>query len=101
MSDRFPNKYVTEKLVLQFDLSAELEVGETLSSVSSVTVSVISGTDAAPNDLLNGAATIEAGVVLQPVKAGSAGVDYRIDVVCATSNALKVLAIYGKLYVVR
>jgi hypothetical protein len=99
MSNRFPNKYAAEKLVLQFDMSAELETGETLTLVSSVTVSVLSGADSSPSDLLNGAASISAGAVLVPVKAGVAGVDYRIDVVCATSNALKELAIMGKIYV--
>lgn len=97
--DRFENKLAPEKLVLAFAFGEELDAGESLTAVQSAVVTVLSGTDATPSDLLNGSAAIVGTDVLVPVKAGVGGVDYRLRIVVATSNASKVLARDGRLYV--
>lgn len=97
--DRFGNKNDAEKLVLAFEFGAELDTGESLTGTPTVTITVLTGTDAAPNDVKNGDPAIVGTDVLLPVKGGIVGVDYQIEVVCATSNSNKVLARIGKLYI--
>jgi hypothetical protein len=99
MKQRFPNKLTEEKLVLGFEFTAELNVGETLTGTPTVTASAVEGTDAAPSGLLNGAAQISDGTVLVPVKDGVEGVTYAVRVIVATTNAAKVLGLVGKVTV--
>lgn len=99
MRDRFENAFVDEKIILTFDFLDELATGETLAGTPTVTVSVIEGVDAAPAELLNGAAAIVGAAVLVPVDPTVSGVDYRIKVLVSTSNPQKVLACVGRLYV--
>lgn len=97
--DRFENKLAAEKLVLAFEFGAELDAGESLSGTPTVAVTVIYGVDASPEAILNGSPAIVGSDVLLPVKAGVAGVDYRILVTSETTNPNKLLARVGRLYV--
>jgi hypothetical protein len=95
----FDDKDSAEKVVLTFDFSADLDVGETLNGAIGVTVSVARGSDATPANILNGAAAydITSTKVLQGVQGGSAGCGYLIKVVAPTTNVKKVLALSGLL----
>lgn len=102
-----------EKLVLTFDFSGELATGETLTGTPTVTYATVEGTDASPGDIANGAGAINASAItpivgpdiaigkafLQPVQGGLDGCVYSIQVLAATSNSNKVLAITGLLRV--
>ena len=92
---RFDIKDIAEKVVLTFDFSAGLAVGETITSVQSTLVSVLVGRDAAPQSILNGSANIDGTgtLVFVPVQNGIDGCDYTIKAVCVTSNASKILAL--------
>lgn len=101
MTDRFSNIYATEKVVLSFRFTEELDSGETLTSIDSVTVSVLNGSDSSPSSILNGTPALNgaANKALVPVQGVVAGVDYLLKVTCSTSNPLKRLTMIGKLYV--
>jgi hypothetical protein len=83
----FPEKDPEEILTLTFDFSADL-AGETINGAPVVSVAAYSGTDAAPGDVLNGAAQLDgtSTKVLQSVKAGLADVDYRVKVKVTTAG---------------
>lgn len=85
MSDVLSSKYVGESVVVSFDFTDVL-LGETISSVDSVVVTVVNGEDATPSALLDGDPTISGAFVLQPVTAGVAGVDYRLVCTITTSG---------------
>ncbi len=91
----FAQKDPSEKVPLTFDFTNGLDAGETLTGTPTVTVACTVGTDATPQAILNGSATLIASAtkVLQAVQGGLAGCDYLIKVVTATSNAQKVLAL--------
>jgi hypothetical protein len=74
------------------DFSALLETGETLTGTPSVTVTVLTGTDASPSSLLSGSATIEGTVVWQRYTGGTAGVTYRCKYSVATSTSRTLIA---------
>jgi hypothetical protein len=99
LNNRFGNKRPLEKLVLAFEFGDELDPGEALQTVSATSVMTLSGVDATPESLLNGVAAIVGTDVLLPVKNGVAGCEYALEVVVSTSNANKVLARVGRLYV--
>jgi hypothetical protein len=99
MSDRFPNLLVGEKRVLAFRFTDELDAGETLQGTPTVSVSVLSGTDATPAAIVSGAPGVSSPDVLVTVAPAVAAVEYRIEVLIATSNTNKVLACVGQLYV--
>ena len=88
-----------EQVVITFDFSAALDAGEKLSGSITTTVTTILGSDAAPAAILNGVATYDntSTRVLLPVTGGLPDHDYAIKVVCATSNAQKVLALAAHL----
>lgn len=88
-------KDAAESVVLTFDFSPGLAVGETLTGTIVVTVSTALGIDSAPTNVLNGVASFDATNtrVYQPVKGGNQDGNYIVKVVCATSNPKKVLAI--------
>lgn len=66
----FDIKYPAEKIVLTFPYTKELN-GATITPGSPVvTVTTVKGVDGNPNALLNGAAQIAAGLVLQGVQGG-------------------------------
>ena len=99
---RLDDKDPAEKVVLTFDFSADLDVGETLSGAITVSVSVVRGADPSPAAILNGAAAFDATskMVLQGVQAGLNDCEYRIKAVAPTTNPKKVLALSGVLPVV-
>ena len=88
-----------EQVVITFDFAAALDAGETLSGDIATTVTTVLGNDAAPAAILNGVATYDGTSmrVLLPVKGGLPDRDYAIKVVCATSNAQKVLVLVAHL----
>lgn len=68
-----------------FDFSGELKTGETLTSVAPLEVTVQSGTDPTPANLLSGSAVISGAMVQQMVKPTINGVSYHLRAVAATS----------------
>jgi len=96
---RFNTKGVGEKRVLVFDFSADLASGETLTgAVSSVSATVVNGTDASPSAIFAGGNGIDATSTkyLVPVQAGLDGVDYDVVVLGAvTTNVKKTLDLGG------
>lgn len=86
-------KFAAEKLVITFDFTSELSTTETLSGVITSTVEVVSGIDAAPSGMLNGAAQFDATAkkVLQGIQGGIPGNKYRIKVISPTTNSQLVL----------
>lgn len=99
MEERFSNAYVGEKLILTFDYTDELAVGESLAGTPTVDVKVTLGTDATPTAVLNGTPTIVGSAVLLPIDPATADVEYRFKMLTQTTNANKLLACVGKLYV--
>lgn len=98
--DRFRNAHVGERLILAFDYSDDIPSGQQITSVVSVSVTVLEGTDPAQDALRNGAAVVVSeSLVLVPVKADVADVDYRVSVLVDTTTALRRLACAGRLYV--
>jgi hypothetical protein len=93
--NRFDVKNPAEKIVLTFDMTLGLATGETLTGSPSVSVAVFSGTDGSPSAILNGSAALDSSglLILVPVQAGLDQTDYYLTVSCATTNALKLLAL--------
>lgn len=83
----FPEKDPEEVVTLTFDFTADLD-GETVSAPV-VSVSTFAGVDAAPGNVLNGAAQVDgtATKVMQSVRLGLADVDYRVKARVTTSGA--------------
>lgn len=100
---RFDIKDPSESVPLTFNFAPDLASGETLSGAPTVSVTVATGTDANPTELLNGTAGFDAAMqeVIQPVTGGLNGVEYEIVVTCATSNPNKTLTLVGVLPVRR
>lgn len=102
MTSRFPAKLPQEARVLGFNFNYELEPGEQLTSAGQVNITVLYGSDANPNDLINGSlqlfsTTLDDGTpfrgVLIPVVGGIDLNDYMVLVSeVATNNPDKVLA---------
>jgi hypothetical protein len=85
--------YLSEKdpeevIVLTCDFGPDLAAGETLNAPPTVTVTVASGADASPGDVLDGAAQLDASTtkVLQKVKGGVDDTNYRVKVKATTSD---------------
>lgn len=72
-----PDKDYREIVPVTFDFTADVATGATVALVS-VTVSVVSGTDASPSALLNGAATASGAMVTQWIDSGVVGVTYKL-----------------------
>lgn len=91
---------VNERINLRFPFSAEVETGETISSVQ-ILCTVESGTDATPALLLVGSPTIVTATsdVLQTVQGRVAAVTYKIKCIATLSSGRK-LARVGRLPVV-
>ena len=94
MSNFTSPKDPAEKVVLTFDFTSELATGETLVAPS-ISVSVSQGADISPSAMLNGSPTLDATskMVLQPVQAGIANVDYVFKVSSATTNTTSVASL--------
>lgn len=86
-----PSKHTAATLNVQFDWISQLDEGETISGYT-VTCAVLSGTDAAPEDVLSGSPTIEAPVITQVVTGGTVGVIYLLTCTVTTSlGATKIM----------
>ena len=72
-----PLKGPTEVVPLSFDFTADIATGATVQVVS-VTVAVVSGSDASPGNLLQGAAIATGATVTQWITGGVDGVRYKI-----------------------
>jgi hypothetical protein len=86
----WPDKQPSEKRTATFDFKDELGAGESVSSAS-VTVVLLSGTDATPAALLNGAQQVATPQVLQGLKDGVAGCNYGL-LCLATKNTGEIIA---------
>jgi hypothetical protein len=71
----FSRKRVDEDLKLTFDFSNDIASGETISTATT-TAAVWSGTDANPNDIVSGSASISGAKVTQLIINGTDGVTY-------------------------
>lgn len=96
MSATWPAKDPAESLVCAFDFTAELDPGETISSVL-VSVSLLAGVDPTPAALLFDLPTIAAGVVLQPFRAGVHGATYKLRCVATLDPTGRVLVLAANL----
>lgn len=92
-------KDVAETKVVEFDFSDELGAGESIVSVATVEVSVITGTDASPNALRSGTAIVSGTSVLQRITGGVAGCTYHLRCV-ATANTGTVHVVAGDVKVI-
>lgn len=81
----WPEKDPQETLVAGFLYANELRPGETIASAE-VSCTVLTGTDAAPESVLDGDPTISDAAVLQPFYAGVDGVTYTIRCVATLSS---------------
>ncbi|MCC6193749.1 MAG: hypothetical protein IT518_04700 [Burkholderiales bacterium] len=77
-------KHPSEVVNINFDFTAEL--GAETISTKVTTAATLAGTDASPGDVINGAATESAGVVIQSVRQGLASCDYLLSCTIATSG---------------
>lgn len=91
-----------EKRVLSFDFTRDLAVGETISGLITVNVSVARGEDATPDNILNGSVSVDANskIVLVPVYVINKKTEYLIKVIAPTNDPKKVLGLAGILTVV-
>lgn len=80
-----PSKVSGSILLITFDFTSDLAVGETISS-QSVTASVWSGTDSLPSDIISGAATVSGAIVTQKIDGGVTGVIY--ELLCTATTSL-------------
>ena len=82
-----PQKDPLESLPGIFDFSQDLQAGETITGVVSVTVTTVDGTDPTPSAILGGAAAVDSTgtKVSVPLVGGLDKVDYKI-VVLATGS---------------
>jgi hypothetical protein len=92
--DSFPIKDPGETLPVAFEFQG-LDLAETLVTPT-VTIITFAGVDATPNAVLWNVATISGIDVLQWVRAGVAGVDYKLTCSVITS-AGRMLILTGKL----
>lgn len=92
---RFPSPTLpsTEIRSFSYDFGGQVSVGVTL-SLPTATVSVYSGEDATPSDLLSGSASVSGTVVSQLILGSAAvvGVTYRLVLGATTSDGQKLFA---------
>lgn len=96
MRATWPAKDPDESLVSAFDFSAEIDPGETLSSVL-CSIAVLAGVDASAASVLFGSPTIAGGVVLQPFHGGVDGVTYTLRCVATLAPTGRVLVLAANL----
>ena len=85
MRSSWPEKNPEEALVAEFSFANEIVEGETITGTL-ITCSVLSGTDASPALVLNGAPTVVGSSVLQPFHGGINGVTYLLRCVATLSS---------------
>lgn len=96
---RFDTKDPLEKVKLTFDFTVDLPTGVTLSGTPTVAITLDRGNDPAPSSIANGSAGLDATLkkAIVPVQAGVEANDYRISVVCSTTDPKIVLELDGVL----
>ena len=93
----FSDKRTPETVNLTWDCTHLLVSGETISTAA-ITASVLSGTDANPQDIVSGSASIAGAKVTQTIVAGVDGVTYAL--ICKiTTSASQTLEIPARLKV--
>ena len=82
--------------MVTLNFTAHLAAGETLTGAITVSITTVTGTDASPASVLNGAATFDVTnkMILQGVKSGTTGCNYRLKAKSGTS-AGRTLALAG------
>lgn len=93
-----PAKKLGETVILPFDFISKLSPGETLLT-STCFVSVYSGVDAFPGNLIGGTPTISGTIVNQLITAGVLGVIYDI-LARATTSLSQVIELSGYLVII-
>lgn len=94
----FDPKRQSDTVILPFDFSPYLGVGETISSPV-ITASVWSGVDASPSSILSGSTTTSGSIVTTRVLAGVTGVIYVVK--CTVNTSLsQVRSLVGLLAVI-
>lgn len=78
MSTIWPTKHVLERITAEFDFTADLSPGDSLSTVQFV-VTTVRGTDASPGGVLFGAPQLKGARVFQQLAAGTAACSYRVE----------------------
>ena len=78
-------KYVSEDLPLTINFSDDLNAGETITSLDSITASVLVGTDLNPQNILSGSPTVATPNIVQMITGGVAGTQYQVSVTVTTS----------------
>jgi hypothetical protein len=98
---QFDPKGPDENVKLTFDFGPDLPSGVTLNGSPSVTYTVKSGADLAPNALANGLPGFDStdSKVIVPVHGGVDGCDYSIHAKCSTTDPLITLSLTGVLSV--
>jgi hypothetical protein len=84
MANSFTYKVTNESEIFSFDYSLVLDPAETIDSASCAVI-VMNGTDPNPTAILDGAAVISGGKVLQRVYQGISEVTYRLVMTANTS----------------
>ena len=77
--------YPTEQVVISFDFSPALAIGEVLTGVPAVSALLVSGTDVAPSSRLIGSPSIAGNFVLQEIGTCQGGSLYNFISTVATS----------------
>jgi hypothetical protein len=78
------SKLEGETITLKFEMLSRLDVGETVETAI-CEAEVFSGTDATPEALLTGTATVSGSVVSQQITGGTVGVVYLVTCAIRTS----------------
>ena len=83
LSPKAPN----DRVVVTFDFTNGLAVGETITAIVSITVSTIAGVDPTPETMLYGTAaiTVDGLMAQQPVQGGLDGCFYQFQCLCDSS----------------
>jgi hypothetical protein len=80
-----PSKITTTTVPVVCDFTSQLADGDAVTAVI-VTASVFVGVDAAPEDIIDGAATLSQNVATQVITGGLAGVIYLLNFGATTSD---------------
>ena len=83
--EAFDEKQVDEDVILSFDFTKQLATGETISTAV-FSATVIKGTDASPDNIISGSATISGAVCTQLVINGLDKVKYLVKCIATTSQ---------------
>ena len=86
--EAFDEKQVDEDIPFSFDYTKPLPTGETISTAV-FSATVIKGTDANPENIISGSASISGAICTQLVVDGIDGVMYLVKCIATTSSGYK------------